>query len=80
MGKSSYAPARIAIYDFGEEDLFSQPLPRLRISRIPTAHAVITMALVEDTFRSLGTQPPGRPDNDTLSEDELFAIFSARVT
>jgi hypothetical protein len=37
------------------------------------------MAVVGDTFRELGTLPPGPPDNDTLTEDEIFAIWSARL-
>ena len=55
------------------------PAPQLRHSRMPSAHATITMPLVAETFRRLGTEPPGPPDNDTLTEDELFAIWDARL-
>jgi len=39
--------------------------------------ALPALELVEALFRSLGTEPPGAPENDTLSEDELVAVWSS---
>ena len=86
MGNSSRAPALAPTHEWDEQDedkIDTQLLPRpmLRLSRMPVAHANIEMPHVEQTFRRLGTQPPGRPDNDTdtLTEDELFAIWRSRL-
>jgi hypothetical protein len=84
MGHPSHAPARNAACDLAEQDeVERRPRPALRLSRRPLPSATIVqpiaMPIVEETFRSLGTEPPGPPDNDTLTEDELFAIWSARL-
>ncbi len=39
----------------------------------------MTLKMVEEIFRDLRTEPPGPADNDELTEDELFAIWVARL-
>ena len=53
--------------------------PALRHSRMPSATAVIGTSIVSEEFRRLGTLPPGPADNDVPSEEELFAIWTARL-
>jgi hypothetical protein len=84
MRHSSYAPARRPIHEFDEDE--GPPIrqrPALRLSRMPAAYAVVKMPIVAETFRKLGTVPPAAPDNDDLSdelsEDEIFAIWQARL-
>lgn len=84
MAFPSYAPATI-IDDQDEDALIARPRTKLRLSRMPASFAIIAkpMPLVAETFRSLGTVPPGRPVNDDgeedLDEDQLFAIWQARL-
>jgi hypothetical protein len=84
MAYPSYAPAKI-IVDEEDDALIARPRTKLRLSRMPASFAVIAkpMPLVADTFRRLGTEPPGRPMNDDsdedLDEDQLFAIWQARL-
>jgi hypothetical protein len=78
MGHSSHAAAR-SENAFDTDEVPTVRLNALRVSRMPASNAVIAMPLVEETFRSLGTEPPGRPDNDALTEDELFVIWRARL-
>ena len=83
MAYPSYAPIKIT----EEEDdaLIARPRTKLRLSRMPASFAVIAkpMPLVAETFRKIGTVPPGRPMNDDgqedLDEDQLFAIWQARL-
>jgi hypothetical protein len=79
MASPSYAPSPSATSAPGTEAPSVRPRPALRLSRMPVAHANIAMPLVEDTFRHLGADALGRPDNDALTEDELFAIWQARL-
>jgi hypothetical protein len=91
MGHPSYTPksnAMPALQD--DEPSLIRQRPVLRLSRMPRANALITsplpleMALLEETFRRMGTEPPGRAVNDDdpieeLTEDELFAVWSSRL-
>jgi hypothetical protein len=79
MASPSYAPSRDATSAPGTDDPSVRARPALRLSRMPVAHANITMPLVKETFRHLGAEALGRPDNDALTEDELFAIWQARL-
>ena len=82
MAYPSCAPIEITEED--DDALIARPRTKLRLSRMPTSFAVIAkpMPLVAETFRRLGTVPPGRPVNDSdeeLDEDQLFAIWQARL-
>jgi len=46
---------------------------------MPSAPAIIGTSIVSEEFRRLGTLPPGPAENDVPSEDELFAIWAARL-
>jgi hypothetical protein len=78
MGLSSYAP--LPMHDDDRDDAPTvRPRPMLRLSRMPSAHAVITLTPVDQTFSQLGIAPTGPAENDALTEDELFAIWQARL-
>jgi hypothetical protein len=53
-----------------------------RANALVTAPVPLQMPVVEETFRRMGTEPPGRAMNDDdptkdLSEDELLALWIA---
>ena len=85
MPHPSFAPA--AALDYSDDLLETLSAPRstkmrTRLSLVPPmASATTQLPMVEETFRKMHTLPPGScsNDEDDLSEDELFAIWSAHL-
>lgn len=84
MAHPSFAPS--AALDYADdllENLSAQrsARPRARLSLVPAATATAQLPMVEETFRKLNTLPPGAcsNDGDDLTEDELFAIWTAHL-
>ncbi len=85
MPHRSFAPA--AALDYADDLLETLSTPRSVRARTrpslvpPIASATTQMPMVDETFRTMNTLPPGScsNDQDDLSEDELFAIWSAHL-
>ncbi len=79
MGHPSQAPGHFPTDDLADDQDEVSTVRPLRLSRMPVEHANMTLKMVEEIFRDLRTEPPGPADNDELTEDELFAIWVARL-
>ncbi len=85
MSHPSFAPS--AALDYSDDLLETLSAPRsakgrTRLSLVPPiASATTQLPMVEETFRTMNTLPPGScsNDGDDLTEDELFAIWSAHL-
>lgn len=87
MSHPSFAPS--AAHDYSDDLLDSLAAPRsvksrARLSLVPppaAEAAAAIMPVLEEAFRKLNTMPPGAASNDgdALTEDELFAIWTAHL-
>ena len=86
MSHPSFAPS--AAHDYSDDLLDSLSAPRsvrgrARLSLVPppAAETSAIMPVLEETFRKLNTMAPGAASNDGdhLTEDELFAIWTAHL-
>ena len=84
MSHPSFAPS--AALDCADDLLETLAPPRsgkgrARLSLVPQANASAALLPVEEAFRKLNTLPPGAcsNDGDELTEDELFAIWTAHL-
>ncbi|MDB4943721.1 MAG: hypothetical protein JWP97_3255 [Labilithrix sp.] len=81
MATPSYAPSR---NDHDDQALIARPRTTLTLSRMPAPYAIVArpLPLVTETIRRLAAGPTARHANDDaepLDEDELFAIWQARL-
>jgi hypothetical protein len=83
MSHPSFAPS--AALDYADDLLETLSSPRSRRGRLslvpPQTAAAAALVPVDEAFRKLNTLPPGAcsNDEDDLTEDELFAIWTAHL-
>ncbi len=84
MSHPSFAPS--AALDYADDLLETLSAPRSgkgrgRLSLVPQASATAALVPIDEAFRKMNTLQPGScsNDEDDLTEDELFAIWSAHL-